>query len=213
MLPTGVRQILIVAACVAFVFGAAFTGGCSTETRYHMMSSIFQGYPKPGEEIKPKPVVHLPRRSASPLPVHKVVVTFVKPPPEPDWAAILQKLPKDAAGAPDWDAALEGGQIHPRPGIDSKAADLPVFDLTFELVPEGQPLFKVTFPHKKHTEWLTCTNCHTAIFKMQRGGDPITMAKIFAGEYCGRCHGKVAFAPATGCPRCHLSLAAPGGAK
>jgi len=40
--------------------------------------------------------------------------------------------------------------------------------------------------------------------------DKITMAKIFAGEFCGRCHGKVAFNVPTGCPRCHPAL---GGVK
>jgi c(7)-type cytochrome triheme protein len=81
--------------------------------------------------------------------------------------------------------------------------------MNVELIPEGQPVFKVTFPHKEHTQWLACANCHPGIFQMRRGADPITMAKIFAGEYCGRCHGKVSFAVATGCPRCHLALAGP----
>jgi c(7)-type cytochrome triheme protein len=34
----------------------------------------------------------------------------------------------------------------------------------------------------------------------------ITMAKIQAGEYCGACHGKVAF-PVEACGRCHAILA------
>jgi hypothetical protein len=32
------------------------------------------------------------------------------------------------------------------------------------------------------------------------------MDKIFAGEYCGRCHGPVAFDPAAACARCHLGM-------
>ena len=69
------------------------------------------------------------------------------------------------------------------------------------------PDFKVTYPHRIHTQLLACTTCHTGIFQMQAGADPITMEQIFAGEFCGRCHGKVAFDPTTACPRCHLGMA------
>jgi len=123
-----------------------------------------------------------------------------------DWRAVRDLLPKDPAGEPDWVHALAGDMIHPKASIDEKAPEQPVFDLTLELVPKGWEDFKATFPHAVHTQVLACTSCHTGIFQMQKGADPITMEKIFAGEYCGRCHGKVAFAPVTGCPRCHLSL-------
>jgi c(7)-type cytochrome triheme protein len=159
--------------------------------------------------VKPKPVVHQPRRPPYSPPAPPPVVGWVAPPPKPDWHQLLVKLPKEQAGGVDWDSALEEKLIAPKAGIEPDAPDQPVFDLTLELVPEGQEVFKATFPHKEHTEWLTCANCHTGIFKMQRGGDPITMAKIYAGEYCGRCHGKVSFAVPTGCPRCHLALAGP----
>ena len=123
-----------------------------------------------------------------------------------DWKAVRDLLPKDPVGEPDWVRALLGDMIHPKASLDANAAEQPVFDLTLELVPKGLEDFKATFPHGVHTQILACTNCHTDIFQMQKGADPITMEKIFAGEYCGRCHGKVAFAPATGCPRCHLTL-------
>jgi len=60
----------------------------------------------------------------------------------------------------------------------------------------------VRFPHLPHTQWLTCKNCHPAIFLPQRGGNFVTMAAIIEGEYCGVCHGKVAFPPLE-CNRCH----------
>lgn len=129
-----------------------------------------------------------------------------KPPAETDWAARLAELPKDAAGSTDWVRALDEKLIEPKPGIDAKAEDEPVLDMDVELVPKDAPDFKATYPHKIHTRLLACANCHTDIFQMEKGADPITMEKIFAGEYCGRCHGKVAFEVATGCPRCHLGM-------
>ncbi|MFQ5945796.1 MAG: cytochrome c3 family protein [Anaerolineae bacterium] len=124
-----------------------------------------------------------------------------------EWRDVLRQLPKDEAGGVDWARALQEKAIEPRAGLDPEAKDQPVFPFDVELTPEAQPLFKVTFPHKAHTEWLACANCHPGIFQMQQGADPMTMAKIYAGEYCGRCHGKVAFAVPTGCPRCHPALA------
>ncbi len=60
----------------------------------------------------------------------------------------------------------------------------------------------VIFPHRIHTEWLACKNCHTGIFQMKKNGNPITMEKIINGKFCGVCHGKVAF-PIANCNRCH----------
>lgn len=118
-----------------------------------------------------------------------------------------EKLLPTAAGGPDWTKALAEGVIAPRPGVDPKAEDEAVFPLDVQLVPADNPAFKVVFPHEAHTTLLSCATCHPAIFKMAAGADPITMEKIFAGEYCGRCHGKVAFPPATACGRCHPVMA------
>ncbi len=122
------------------------------------------------------------------------------------WAEAAKLLPM-AGGTPDWAKALADGVIAPRPGIDPKAEDEQVFPLDVDLVPADNPTFKVVFPHETHTAVLSCAICHPGIFQMKAGGDPITMEKIFAGEYCGRCHGPVAFAVPTGCPRCHPVLA------
>ncbi len=122
------------------------------------------------------------------------------------WTEAAKLLPP-TLGSPDWVKALQQGVIAPRPGIDPKAEDEAVFPLDVELVPPDAPAFKVVFPHEAHTTLLSCTTCHPGIFQMARGADPITMEKIYAGEYCGRCHGKVAFSIPTGCPRCHPVLA------
>ena len=125
------------------------------------------------------------------------------------WDEAAKLLPI-TAGGPDWAKALAEGVIAPRPGLDPKAADQPVFPIAVELVPAGQPAFKVVFPHSVHTQWLRCTNCHPGIFEMKKGADTINMGLIFAGQACGACHGKVAFAVPTGCPRCHPAMAGGG---
>jgi len=124
------------------------------------------------------------------------------------WDEAAKVLPA-ADGTVDWSKALSQGVIAPRAGIDPKTEDQAVLPLDVELVPAAGDMFKVIFPHKTHTEWLGCPNCHTAIFQMAKGADAITMEKINAGRYCGVCHGKVAF-PATTCGRCHPAL---GGGK
>jgi c(7)-type cytochrome triheme protein len=60
----------------------------------------------------------------------------------------------------------------------------------------------VVYPHKQHTQWLDCSNCHPAIFIPMKGANQISMASILMGEKCGVCHGKVAF-PVSECRRCH----------
>ena len=136
-----------------------------------------------------------------------------RPPEEPrtpieraaSWADAAKLLPV-TQGTPDWVKALADGVVTPRPGLDATAQDQPVMPLDVELVPKDNPGFKVVYPHEAHTQWLSCDNCHTGIFKMAKGANPITMDKIFAGKYCGACHGKVAF-PLDACGRCHVSMA------
>jgi len=61
----------------------------------------------------------------------------------------------------------------------------------------------VRFPHRQHTEWLDCSNCHEKLFASKAGGTrAVNMFQILQGEYCGLCHGAVSF-PLTECKRCH----------
>ncbi|MFQ5571885.1 MAG: c(7)-type cytochrome triheme domain-containing protein, partial [Rhodothermales bacterium] len=46
--------------------------------------------------------------------------------------------------------------------------------------------------------------CHPRIFRYR--GTEIKMADVLQGNYCGECHGKVAFPPPTACERCHVDL-------
>lgn len=112
----------------------------------------------------------------------------------------LGNLPVDSTGAIDWVKTIQDGHIAPRSGVSSeermKEVDL---DITMK---NTASMPHVLFSHQVHTQWLTCSNCHSRIFLPQIGGNFVTMAKIMEGEYCGVCHGKVAFSTLN-CDRCH----------
>ncbi|MDH3639202.1 MAG: hypothetical protein OES09_12195 [Gammaproteobacteria bacterium] len=115
--------------------------------------------------------------------------------------AAFSKLPRDTAGNKvDWIRALRDGYIKPRSGL-LKDKDVEILDQDVLMNRNGSiPL--VLFPHKPHTMWLDCENCHEKIFKSKAGATGVTMTKILEGEFCGVCHGAVAF-PLTECNRCH----------
>jgi len=111
-------------------------------------------------------------------------------------------LPKSNAGnRVDWVAALKGKQVQPRWDVANPTADPVVMDLNIVREVKGS-MPDVVYPHKQHTEWLDCANCHPAIFIPQKGANQISMAAIMLGEKCGVCHGKVAF-PVSECKLCH----------
>lgn len=114
---------------------------------------------------------------------------------------IFANLPFDKKGAIDWMKALNSGAIIPRAGFKvSDKLEILDMDITMKNTKE-MPYVK--FPHGSHTQWLTCGNCHEEIFIPKAGANPVTMTKIFKGQYCGACHSKVAFATTTYCERCH----------
>ncbi len=124
--------------------------------------------------------------------------TLMLQPPKEAFSA----LPKSASGNyVDWVKALNSGKIAPRyDRLDPKVEPI-VMDLDIVREVKGS-MPDVVYPHKQHTEWLDCSNCHPAIFIPQKGANPISMAGILMGEKCGVCHGKVAF-PVSQCIRCH----------
>jgi len=150
-----------------------------------------------------------------PAPADRVGYTWKKKPgelkhdkygvidPSPDVIS-LEFLPTDDYGFVDWTKALNEGIISPKETLDGKApraakqADAPdvVIRSKMDFMPD------VLFPHKAHTDWLKCGVCHPKIFKPRAGANPITMTGIWKGEFCGRCHDKVAF-PTRNCFRCH----------
>lgn len=115
-------------------------------------------------------------------------------------AEAMKDFPRDARGIINWVETLNSGLIQPRTGLTGNEKMHSVdFDVIFK---NTASMPYVRFPHLPHTKWLTCKNCHPAIFLPQRGGNFVTMAAIIEGEYCGVCHGKVAFPPLE-CNRCH----------
>lgn len=117
----------------------------------------------------------------------------------------LKDLPKDDFGNKvNWAAALKEGKIKPRAALEGKN-EMTVLDK--DIVIPVTKLFPhppdVLFPHKAHTGVLDCSSCHPTPFNQKAGGNPdMSMMKIISGQYCGECHGKVAF-PQEDCFRCH----------
>jgi c(7)-type cytochrome triheme protein len=101
----------------------------------------------------------------------------------------------------NWVESLWQKKINPRyDRIDPNAVPV-VMDLNIVREVKGS-MPNVVYPHKQHTEWLDCSNCHPAIFIPQKGANQISMAAILLGQKCGVCHGKVAF-PVSECRLCH----------
>ncbi|MBK5105045.1 MAG: hypothetical protein JJE42_12425 [Burkholderiales bacterium] len=115
----------------------------------------------------------------------------------------LSRLPADAAGVGNqvnWVKALEQGRIDPRANIRAQTA-IRTLDTDILLnLRGGTPI--VRFPHRQHTLWLDCSNCHEHLFKSKAGANKLSMQRILQGEQCGVCHGAVSF-PLTQCGRCH----------
>jgi c(7)-type cytochrome triheme protein len=116
-------------------------------------------------------------------------------------AEALSRLAPDTAGnLVRWVEALEKEQINPRaalqPGTTVRIRD----DFIMLNQRGGTPM--VRFPHRQHTLWLDCTNCHDKPFVPKAGANKLSMMLILQGEQCGICHGAVSF-PLTECGRCH----------
>ena len=111
-------------------------------------------------------------------------------------------LPKSNEGnRVDWGKSLNEDKISPRADRNDPNAKAMVMDMNIVREVKGS-MPDVVFPHKQHTQWLDCSNCHPAIFIPQKGANQISMASILLGQQCGVCHGKVAF-PVSDCRRCH----------
>jgi c(7)-type cytochrome triheme protein len=192
--------------------------GCDPEARYEMLSTLLDGVPTYEEWRNPPPPPERPVREVryrqrppmARVEQPKIETLFSGGRPDIEnletWEEVAAALPTDAAGGPDWQAALAQGIIAPLSSLEPGESTLEAFPLDVELTPED-PTFAATFRHETHTAWLACDNCHTAVFEMSTGAADITMESIYAGEHCGYCHGTVAFAAETGCAVCHAALA------
>lgn len=115
----------------------------------------------------------------------------------------VRELPMDGNGFPDWMRALNERKIEPRSGL--KEGDrMEVLDLDV-VMRNTKEMPNVRFPHRSHTLWLACSNCHPQPFQAKAGSNSIAMADIFRGKFCGMCHDRVAFVTFFSCYRCHNS--------
>jgi len=145
--------------------------------------------------------------AATPSPWKRLENDGVHDPKSPAIAVLQQPgdalslLPPDTAGnLVNWVQAIETGAINPRtnilPETQVRVRDDAIIVARFGSMPA------VRFPHRAHTLWLDCSNCHEKLFKSKAGANRFSMSAILNGEQCGLCHGAVSF-PLTECNRCH----------
>ncbi|HFD91946.1 MAG TPA: hypothetical protein ENJ22_01500 [Gammaproteobacteria bacterium] len=121
-----------------------------------------------------------------------------------DPAESMKDFPKDRRGEVDWVQAIQSGIIKPRKSRtgDEWEEALPM-EMDFDIIMKNTMQMPwVRFPHKPHTQWLACSNCHPKIFIPREDANPISMTKVLRGQYCGVCHDKVSFSLFM-CERCH----------
>ncbi len=70
------------------------------------------------------------------------------------------------------------------------------------IVAEAPGMPAIIFSHEKHVVWSGCELCHPQIFPIRKSDQVYDMQEIFDGNFCGACHGSVAF-PNTDCRLCH----------
>jgi c(7)-type cytochrome triheme protein len=115
--------------------------------------------------------------------------------------ANLPKTESDLGNGVHWVRALDDGLIKPLWDINNPDSAPTVLVMDIIRMPRGS-MPNELFPHRQHTLWLDCSNCHPSIFIPQKGANQISMAANLLGQKCGVCHGKVAF-PFSQCKRCH----------
>ncbi|MGE5248487.1 MAG: c(7)-type cytochrome triheme domain-containing protein [Verrucomicrobiota bacterium] len=119
----------------------------------------------------------------------------------------LAPLPHTRSGNHiDWVLALEEKAIAPARFLKVKPPPGIAYDKELLLEAEWERVPPAIFPHRSHTAWLECSNCHPEIFNIQKKTTThFEMKMNLAGEFCGVCHMTVAF-PMTDCRRCHPAM-------
>jgi len=176
-----------------------------------MMVVVTQVYAGDAQQTAVKPVnsfnrLMKPKMQKNPSPMEDGIHDTANP-----GTAMLQSPAEGLAGLDeskqgnyvDWVKSLESGKVEPRADrLDPNTQPI-VFDMNIVREVKGS-MPNVVYPHKQHTEWLDCSNCHPDIFIPQKGANQINMASILLGQKCGVCHGKVAFpVTASTCRLCH----------
>lgn len=105
----------------------------------------------------------------------------------------------------NWVQALEQGLIRPRTYLYENEKPIQ-FDEKLTIKAAWYLIPPVFFSHEIHGKWLDCSNCHPELFNIKkRGTKNLSMLNILDKEFCGVCHGRVAF-PIHSCRRCHPGM-------
>ncbi len=120
-----------------------------------------------------------------------------------DRFAELSRLPAARFGnRVDWVAAFEEKWIAPVRFLSIPPLADEVNEKKLEMDATWSGVSPSVFPHRKHTNWLDCNDCHPGVFNIRSKTSNVRMSQLLKGEFCGQCHGSVAF-PLTDCSRCH----------
>ena len=128
---------------------------------------------------------------------------------EYDYVSFTEKLPRKGVGRLiDWEEAEARGVIQPLdflPGVSLVRPSLAV-QKDFSIASRSRGwMADIIFSHKKHALWNGCEVCHPDIFpSVKKGTLKYSMFEICDGQYCGVCHGHVAFS-LNDCQRCHAN--------
>ena len=88
--------------------------------------------------------------------------------------------------------------------VASQPAQTEYADVVINRQSEQNGVRPVVFPHWFHRIRFRCKVCHAELgFKMRAGANPMTMADIIEGRYCGACHNNNIAWPADRCDLCH----------
>jgi c(7)-type cytochrome triheme protein len=121
--------------------------------------------------------------------------------------AYTAKFPKNAYGI-DWEEAEATGLIKPADTLEGVTIKKPALPSPADFSIQARVTWAsdIVFSHKKHSTWNGCESCHPDIFpSTKKSGTRYTMFHIEAGQYCGVCHGKVAFT-IKACSACHKDM-------
>ncbi|PLX97935.1 MAG: hypothetical protein C0622_12095 [Desulfuromonas sp.] len=120
--------------------------------------------------------------------------------------AFQKTMPRSSYGNKiDWMKAEQDGLIQLKdklPGISPVQMNFVTNQRNEPLEPQLSGLPGIIFSHQKHVAWNGCGMCHPEPFKLVNGTTEMNMQEIIAGQYCGRCHGTVAF-QINDCALCH----------
>lgn len=120
--------------------------------------------------------------------------------------AQLKDFPRSGYGNKvDWTRALQTGLIKPKHFLILETGEMS-FDKKLDLRAEWSGIPPAIFPHKAHTQWLDCSNCHPDIFNIKKKTTKhFSMVLSLEGKFCGVCHLRIAF-PLQDCRRCHPTM-------